>query len=65
MTPPLDAFDHVHVYVQARAAAVRELLKRGLAAEGFDLANRDTKSKDFGVVSEKPAGAKSGGRAGK
>ena len=49
----------------SRAAAVRELLKRGLAAEGFDLANRDTKSKDFGVVSEKPAGAKLGGRAGK
>ena len=49
----------------SRAAAVRELLKRGLAAEGFDLANRDTKSKDFGVVSEKPADAKFGGRAGK
>lgn len=39
----------------SRAAAVRELLKRGLAAEGFDLANRGTRSKDFGVVgSEKP-----------
>ena len=48
----------------SRAAAVRELLKRGLVAEGFDLANRATKSKDFGVVSEKPS-AKSGGRAGK
>jgi hypothetical protein len=46
----------------SRAAAVRELLKRGLAAEGFDLANRGTKSKDFGVVSEEPAGAKSNGR---
>jgi len=34
---------------------VRKLLKRGLAAEGFDLASRTTKSKDFGVVgSEKP-----------
>jgi hypothetical protein len=48
----------------SRAAAVRELLKRGLAAEGFDLANRDTKSKDFGVVSEEPA-INVGGRAGK
>ena len=34
----------------SRASAVRELLKRGLAAEGFDSANRATKSKDFGVV---------------
>lgn len=33
----------------SRASAVRELLRRGLAAEGFDLANRDIKSKDFGV----------------
>jgi len=34
----------------SRAAAIRELLKRGLAAEGFVLAKRDVKSKDFGVV---------------
>ena len=34
----------------SRASAVRELLKRGLAAEGFDLANPRTKSKDYGVV---------------
>jgi hypothetical protein len=33
-----------------RAAAVRELLRRGLAAEGFDSASRATKSKDFSVV---------------
>ena len=39
----------------SRAAAVRELLKRGLAAEGFEVASRTTKSKDFGVVSEKLA----------
>src|SRR5215510_1525357 len=32
----------------SRAAAIRELLKRGLAAEGFDTANRSTKSRDFG-----------------
>jgi len=34
----------------SRAAAVRELLKRGLAAEGFDTANPHTKSKEYGVV---------------
>lgn len=34
----------------SRAAAVRELLRRGLAAEGFVLANPGSKSQDFGVV---------------
>jgi hypothetical protein len=34
----------------SRAAAIRELLKRGLAADGFILADKDVKSKDFGVV---------------
>ena len=34
----------------SRAAAVRELLKRGLAAEGFDLADGGAKSRDFGVT---------------
>lgn len=34
----------------SRAAAVRELLKRGLAAEGFDIADPHTKSKEYGVV---------------
>jgi hypothetical protein len=38
----------------SRASAVRELLKRGLAAEGFDTAEQGTKSKDFGVVEPKP-----------
>jgi hypothetical protein len=36
----------------SRASAVRELLKRGLQAEGFRLAESGSKSKDFGVVSE-------------
>jgi len=51
----------------SRAAAVRELLKRGLAAEGFDAASRTAKSKDFGVVGEKPASiaSRSGSRGGK
>lgn len=34
----------------SRAAAVRELLKRGLKAEGFDLAADGQKSVDFGVT---------------
>lgn len=34
----------------SRAASVRELLKRGLAAEGFSLAATGTKSSDFGVI---------------
>jgi hypothetical protein len=34
----------------SRAAAIRELLKRGLAAEGFDLAGQGSKSGDYGVT---------------
>ncbi|MES2292925.1 MAG: hypothetical protein V4527_06480 [Pseudomonadota bacterium] len=34
----------------SRASAVRELLKRGLAAEGFELADGGSKSRDFGVT---------------
>jgi hypothetical protein len=34
----------------SRAAAVRELLKRGLAAEGFAIASSGSKSSDFGVT---------------
>jgi hypothetical protein len=34
----------------SRAAAVRELLKRGLAAEGFEIAARGMKSQSFGVL---------------
>ena len=38
----------------SRAAAIRELLKRGLAAEGFGEALNGQKSKDFSVLSGKP-----------
>lgn len=41
-----------------RAAAVRELLKRGLAAEGFSSAEAGDKSQDFGVV---PGAQQAGG----
>lgn len=39
----------------SRAAAVRELLKRGLVAEGFNVAEKSAKSKDFGLLEEKQA----------
>jgi hypothetical protein len=39
----------------SRAAAVRELLKRGLAAEGFDLVEGGSKSRDFGVTGRSSA----------
>jgi hypothetical protein len=34
----------------SRASAIRELLKRGLAAEGWDLAGQGSKSTDYGVT---------------
>ena len=34
----------------SRAAAVRELLRRGLASDGFLVAETGVKSQDFGVV---------------
>jgi len=40
----------------SRAAAVRELLKRGLAAEGFTTAAAGAKSVEFGVTGKEPAG---------
>ena len=38
----------------SRAAAVRELLRRGLAAEGFSLALAGSKSTDYGVIGDAP-----------
>lgn len=37
-------------HMPSRAAAVRELLRRGLSAEGFAVADGSTKSGDFSVV---------------
>jgi hypothetical protein len=34
----------------SRAAAIRELLKRGLSAEGFKMAEGGSRSQDFGVT---------------
>ena len=39
----------------SRAAAVRELLRRGLAAEGFAIAAAGVKSSEFGVNGREPA----------
>ena len=47
----------------SRAAAIRELLKRGLAAEGFDLAKSRSKSKDFGVIGASTRDGRAGKRA--
>ena len=38
----------------SRAAAVRELLKRGLAAEGFTIGKPGASSRSFGVVESSP-----------
>jgi hypothetical protein len=40
----------------SRAAAVRELLKRGLAAEGFQLPPAGAKSSEYGVSGKTPMG---------
>ena len=39
----------------SRAAAVRELLKRGLTAEGFPMVEDGSKSGDFGVTGNSSA----------
>jgi hypothetical protein len=36
----------------SRASAVRELLKRGLTAEGFNVAEGGAKSQSFGMIGE-------------
>jgi hypothetical protein len=45
----LDQWRFAH-HMPSRAAAVRELLRRGLTAEGFGLSDGKTKSGDFGVI---------------
>lgn len=40
----------------SRAAAIRELLKRGLSAEGFESAAFGSKSEEFGVIGITPGG---------
>jgi len=52
--PELEAVDswRFKVRMPSRAAAVRELLKRGLAAEGFVSVERGSHSRDFGVLTQ-------------
>ena len=38
------------VHMPSRAAAVRELLRRGLAAEGFEIARKGKHSESYGVI---------------
>jgi hypothetical protein len=59
----LDDFRFKH-RMPSRAAAVRELLKRGLGGEGFLKAQAGAKSTDYGVIAVKGAkGAKDGKEA--
>lgn len=59
-------------HMPSRAAAIRELLKRGLSAEGFELADYRNRSKDFGVTGpvkdydeiDRQAGVKQAAKAG-
>lgn len=44
----------------SRAAAIRELLKRGLSAEGFEAAAFGSRSEDFGVTGKTPSGRNGG-----
>jgi hypothetical protein len=39
----------------SRAAAIRDLLRRGLIADGADLAEANMRSSNFGVLSNTPA----------
>jgi hypothetical protein len=50
------------VRMPSRAAAVRELLKRGLSAEGYAVAAYGTKSTDYGVIGKPDGGKPAAGR---
>jgi hypothetical protein len=47
----------------SRAAAVRELLRRGLSAEGFAISDGATKSGDYGVIVNETHKAPRNGKA--
>jgi len=50
------------VRMPSRAAAVRELLKRGLSAEGYATAAYGSKSADYGVIARADGDGKASGR---
>lgn len=51
------------IRMPSRASAVRELLKRGLAAEGFLTADQGSKSADFGVIGTEQASKQTSNRS--
>jgi hypothetical protein len=58
LTPEeLDALDtwRFAKRMPSRAAAIRELLKRGLAVEGFEIVEKGSRSGDFGVTGSSSA----------
>ena len=60
LDPELGAVDDFRFKrrMPSRAAAVRELLRRGLAAEGFLTAAVGAKSSAYGVTGKTPVGRK-------
>lgn len=52
--PELEAVDDFRFSnrLPSRAAAVRELLRRGLAGEGFSITDPDGSSRSFGVLDD-------------
>jgi hypothetical protein len=48
-------------HMPSRAAAVRELLRRGLCAEGFAISDGNTKSTDYGVIDDRARKTPRGG----
>jgi hypothetical protein len=54
----IDDFRFKH-RMPSRAAAVREILTRGLSAMGFAVPRQDIHSSDFGVTSDREEGSKS------
>ena len=49
-------------HMPSRAAAVRELLRRGLSAEGFTVSDGNTKSGNYGVIAGETQKAPRGGK---
>jgi hypothetical protein len=47
----------------SRAAAIRELLRRGLAALGYDIAQQGARSSDFGMITSDGAQPHNGGKS--
>lgn len=60
--PELEAIDNWRFSkrMPSRAAAIRELLKRGLAAEGFVVADAKLKSGQFGIIAPAARNSRTG-----